>query len=333
MMKAKLLLIFLVLCRLAFAQDTVVNWLTFDQVSEKFSKKQKPILIFIRSDTSRLTVRMLSETFGNPEVARYINVLFYPILFDPKTSDSITFFNGQIFVKQPGQEYNQLLYSLLGNVIKFPAMVVFNHFGQGRVFYGFKDRDHIFPILVYYAEKAYQSVDYETFEKYYLKTYPPGKKQIITRLNIHWLTMQEALEKQKTQPRKIFIDLYDNYNISQTIMRITTYNNPVIAKYLNTHFYPVTVYARSDEEFDIKGIHYKKSEKYPYNTFVIDILNGKMHFPAFVILDENLNLLERVQMYMPPEKIEPLLHYYGDNIYKSEKYPQFLKDFKGSEFD
>jgi thioredoxin-related protein len=47
------------------------------------------------------------------------------------------------------------------------------------------------------------------------------------------------------------------------------------------------------------------------------MLMGKMQFPAFLIMDENFTLLDRVQLYLPPEKFEAVIKFYGDNAYKT----------------
>ncbi len=330
MKKFSFLLLIIVLFNTIYGQQTSIKWLSFDTVKNIFPKKPKPVLIFIECDTSKISKKFIDSTFSNPEVANYINVLFYPIKLKATDTESITFFNGNTFKKEPNKPFHSLVYFLLGNKIQFPAIIVYDRQARGRVFYGYRDRDHIFPILVYYAESAYLSTDYPTYEKYFLKAYPPGKKQIITRLNVRWLTMSEAIEKMKEKPKKLFIDLYDNYNTSQTIMRTQTYNNPIIARYLNSHFYPVTIYVRNDEHFTINGVEYKKSDKYPFNTFAIAVLNGKMRFPAFVIMDENFKLLDKEQVFMTPETIEPILHYFGDNAYKEMSFKEFLKNFKSS---
>lgn len=307
-----------------FAQDTTVNWQTFDKVAQEYTKKQKPILIFAYTKNDTLSKHMLDSTIENSEVDGYLNYLFYNIKFDIETFDTITFFNGQKFTHEPKEKYHSLAKVLIGDTIVSPSLIMFNKKAQGRVFEGYKNRDSIFPILIYYSEEAYNSVSFEEWEKYYYKTYPPGQKQIITRLNIHWMTMNEMLEAQKIKPKKVFIDIYNNYNVSQTIMRLNVYNEPEIAKYLNEYFYSVTLPLQSDEEFEIKGETYKNSgNPYKYHQFAVAVLNGVMKFPAFVILDKDFNLLDRIQFFTPKEQFSNIMKFYGENFYKTMNYQQF----------
>lgn len=317
-MKKYLFVIMIVLLNYySFAQDTTVNWLSFEQAKEKFTKYPKPIVIFAYSKSDSVSSKMLNSTIKNSEVANYLNVLFYPIKLDVESTDTIVFFNNEVFTHNKTEKHHSLAKVLLGDTLKVPALVMFGEKGQGRAFTGFKNRDSIFPILIYYAEEVYNSITYEVWSDYYFETYPPGRKQIITHLNIHWMKMDEMLEKQKTNPRKVIIDIYNNYNISSTIMRLRVYNNAEIARYLNNNYYPVTVQLRSKEEFEIKGASYKNSgNAQEYHQFAIAVLSGVMKFPAFVILDEDFNLLDRIQSFTTREKLDKIIHYYGDNKYK-----------------
>ncbi len=326
-------IMFLILfTQLSYSQkDTIIQWLTFEQAGTAFQKKQKPILIFATQPGDTISKKMLNTTFSLGEIANYINVLFYPVMFDITTQDTITFFNGEKFPHIKGQKYHSLAKTLLDSIAT-PALVVFGKNAQGRVFYGYKDRDTLFSILIYYAEDVYMTHNFVTWQKYYFKAYPPGKKQIISKLYIHWMTMDEMLEKQKTQPRKVLIDIYNNYNVAQTVMRLTVYNNPELADYINRNFYPVTLPLRSEEEFEFKGIKFKnRGEPTHYHEFAVSALSGKMKFPAFVILDENLNIIERVQSFVTIEEMKPLLHFYAEDAYKKEKFSEYLKNWKKSE--
>ncbi len=308
------------------AQDTSkVKWLSFEQVRQLFYSKPKNILIWIYDDNCDSCMLMLNKTFGNQEVANYVNALFYPIRLKASTSDTITFFNGQKFVHLPGKPYHQLAYMLLADSIYFPALVVFDTKAQGRVFYGFKDRDHIFSILIYYAEKVYVSTKFEDWQKIYFKAYPPGRQQIITRLFIHWVPLDELEQKMKQHPRKIFVDVYDRYNVADNVMRLRVYNLPPIAQYLNQHFYPVTVEARSKDTLVFNGKKYPPSDKYPYNTLAIELLGGRMTFPSFLILDTNYKVLDMERVFLMPDAFYKIITYFGGGYYKTLKFPEYLK--------
>ena len=313
------------------SQDTILKWDTFEAVGEKFNKKQKPILIFCHVPQDQLSQKMLSETFGNTEVASYLNVLFYNINFDITSQDTITFFNDQKFGK--GNKYHSLSNFLFGTEqIKVPSIIIFDKNAQGRIFEGFKNRDSIFPFLIYYAEEVNSSTDYENWEKIYFKAYPPGQQTIITRLNINWISMNELADLMTKNPKKVLIDIYNNYNVSHTVMRLEVYNDPEIANYIKQYYYPVLLNYKSEEVFEFKGVNYANSNPpNGYHQFAIAALEGKMRFPAFLILDQQLNLLDRVQFFTDKELFMNIIEFFAQDIYKTKDFKTFLDDKKKNE--
>lgn len=312
-----------------YAQDTTINWLSFDSVRTAFAKNQKPILIFAYSKDDSLSKKMMDETLSLGELANYINVLFYPIKLDVKTNDTITFFSGKTYTHQAGEQYHSIAKMLIGDTVSTPALILFGKNAIGTVYPGFMNRDSIFPLLIYYAEDIYFTHTLDKWKAIYYKAYPPGQKQIINRLYIKWMTFNEMLEKEKTEPRLAIVDIYNKYSVAQTIMRTQVYNDPEIAKYINQHFYPVTLALRSDEVFKFQGKTFKNSmNPAHYHEFAIAALDGKMKFPAFVIIDENQKLIDRIQFFVTKDEMEPIIHYYGDGAYKTMKFPDYLKQWK-----
>lgn len=307
-----------------------VEWKSFEETNKLFLKKQKPVMIFLFDKDDDSSSVMLNEVFGLDEVASYINILFYPIKLEIHSNDTITFFD-EIKYANTGKNkgIHDLATKLVSGIPQIPSTLIFSKEAVGTVYPGFKDRNHIFPILIYYAENTYKSTEYEDFEKYYLKTYPPGKKQIMTRILVKWKSIEEAFELNEKFPKKIFINLYNNYNISCTMMRLKTYNNPIIADYLNKNFYCVNMDVKSLDTIKLfEQTYINEGVSHGYHQLPISFLNGKMNFPAFLIFDEKSKFLDKKQEYMTPETFEPIIKYVGDNAYKKQKWDAYLKSFK-----
>lgn len=325
-------IIFITVSNLAYSQNLKdsVKWISIENAGELFIQKQKPVLIYFYKNNCDSCRFMEQTTFSNPEVANYINVLFYPVKIDVETKDSLKFFDG-VYYKNSGKygKIHDLAYKLGVIVDSFPALTVFSRRAEGRTFVGYKDRDEIFRILIYYAEDIDLSTSFEDWYKYHKKGYPPGQKQIITRLKIRWKTLDEALELNKKEPRKILLNFYNYNKISCSLMRTQTFNNKLIAEYINEKYYPVNIDVFSQDTLKIMGQTYVNENKpYKYHQLPIAALGGKMVFPAFIILDENEKVLVKVQEYMTPEKFEPLMKYYGGDFYKKENFNDFMKHFK-----
>jgi len=307
-----------------------VNWLSIEEAGKLFQETQKPILIYLYEDKNDSCRMMEKETFSNTEVSNYINVLFYAVKINVATTDTLTFFDGKSYANSKKTGNTHDLITVLGaNKNTCPSFVMCDREAKGSIFQGFKDRDAIFRMLIYYNENIGKSTEYESWEKYHIKGYPPGQEQIMTRLIVKWNTLDEAVLSNKSHPRKMILNMYNYNRISCTLMRTTTFNDPTIAKYLNENFYPVNIDIFTQDTLQIFGQTYINENKpYKYHQLPIAALDGKMSFPAFIIIDENGKVLEKVRRYATPEDIEPILHFYGSNAYKTTKWPEYLKNFK-----
>jgi len=316
----------------ASSQTTVdsVHWISIEEAGEQFREQQKPVLFYFYKNNCDSCEFIEQTTFSNPEVANYINILFYPVKIDIETNDSLTFFDGVTYTNSGKHgSIHDLAYKLTGGYDSLPSLVLFSRRAAGRNFTGYKNRDEIFRILIYYAEDIDIHTEFEDWYKYHKKGYPPGQSQIVTRLNVKWKPIDEAQELMKDKPKKMLLNFYNYNRISCTLMRTQTYNQKNIADYLNENFYPVNIDVYTSDTIKIKGITYINENKpYKYHQLPIAALEGKMTFPAFIILDEEGNVLQKHQQYMIPERFEEVIRYYGDDAYKTQKFKEFVKTFE-----
>lgn len=335
-MNVLLMVAFLMINVSVFTQNTdttEVKWMSVETVGELFAKKQKPILFFIYSETNDSSQMMLDSIFTKDEVANYINVLFYPVKISAQTKEDITFFDGTVYKYNTKKEVHDIIEFLTGGVPYYPTLVCFNKSAEGRVFQGYKNRDAIFPILTFYAEEIGNSVTYEEYYEYYIKAYPPGQSQSMTRVLVDWKTVEEALEAVKTNPKKIFIDITNNYKVSCTVMMLTTYNNPKIAEYLNKHFYPVRFNVFSNDTINAWANEFvNNTDEHPYHSLAVALLEGKMQFPVVLFFNKEGKFIHRQIAYMTPEKFEPWLYYIANDKFKETTFAEYLKTFESQMF-
>lgn len=309
-----------------------IQWISIEEAAEKFEENQKPVMFYFYLNDCDSCREQEKTTFSNPEVANYINILFYPVKIDAESKDSLKFFDGNYY-HNTGKygKVHDLAFKLIGTKDTFPSLVLFSRRAAGRAFNGYKDRDEIFRVLIYYAEDIDLHTEFDDWYKYHKKGYPPGQQQIITRLNVKWEKSDEVNELMKTEPRKTILNFYNYNKISCTLMRIQTFNQKQIADYLNKNYYLVNIDVFTQDTIEIKGITYINENKpYKYHQLPIAALERKMAFPVFIILDEDGNVLQKYQQYMIPEKFEAVIKYYGEDAYKTQTFKAFTKTFESN---
>ena len=151
---------------------------------------------------------------------------------------------------------------------------------------------------------------------------------------IHWMTFTQAIEANKNYPKKkIFIDLFTDWCGWGKKMDADTFSNPILAQYMNEHYYPVKFNAERSDTVEFQGkqfVNPSPSTVRSTHQLAYGLLNGKLSYPSYVFLDENFNMLTIVSGYYEVAPFEPILHYFGDNQQNEMPYQQFEKTFKGN---
>ena len=151
------------------------------------------------------------------------------------------------------------------------------------------------------------------------------------QVKVKWYTFEDAIELNKTNPKKIFIDVYTDWCSWCKVMDNKTFSNPEIAQYLNTHFYPVKFNAESTEPITFQGIKFENKQQGRRSTheLAVALLQGKLSYPSVAYMDEESRLLTAVPGYYPAAKMEPMLKYFGGDHYKTTAWDEFSKWFIG----
>jgi thioredoxin-related protein len=105
-----------------------------------------------------------------------------------------------------------------------------------------------------------------------------------------------------------------------------TFTNDQVSKRLNTDFYAVKFDAEGKEAVDFKGqtFNFIAQGARGYHELAAALMQGKMSYPTSVFLDEDLNLISPLPGFYPPEKLDPILEFIGEDHYKTTNYEQFL---------
>ena len=142
---------------------------------------------------------------------------------------------------------------------------------------------------------------------------------------IKWLTWQEAVELNKTHPKKVFIDVYTDWCGWCKRMDKTTFQDPSVVSYMNDNFYAVKMDAEMKEMISFKNQEFKYVEagKRGIHTLAYSLLEGKMSYPSFVTLDENFNRIAISPGFKKPDQLLKELKFAADELYRQQSWTEY----------
>lgn len=157
----------------------------------------------------------------------------------------------------------------------------------------------------------------------------PQLKQDDPAVEIEWMTIEEALERSKTEKRKIFIDVFTEWCGWCKRMDQSTFVDPSVAQYLNENYYPVKFDAEQQDEisFNNKTYRFRKNGARGYHELAAELLNNRLSFPTVVFLDENMHVIQPIPGYLEAQKLETILNYFGTDSHKTTPWETYERKF------
>ena len=158
---------------------------------------------------------------------------------------------------------------------------------------------------------------------------------------VKWMTISEAMAKNKVQPKPIIMDFYTDWCGWCKHMMKTTYADPNLASYINAYFYPVKFDAEGKDTVEYLGQKYLPTSDKPRTShpLAVKLLQGKLMYPTTLFLngfDQSKNefLLSMVASgYLETAKIQPILIFTLENAFRNSGYDDFRIGYEKSFFD
>ena len=116
---------------------------------------------------------------------------------------------------------------------------------------------------------------------------------------INWLTIEEAQELSKKEPRKVFIDVYTDWCGWCKRMDKVTFSNEEVANYANKHFYAVKLKADSDNKVMFHGKEITQAE--------LARALRVSGYPTIVFFDEAFKQFQPVSGFRQPDEFKKML--------------------------
>lgn len=147
---------------------------------------------------------------------------------------------------------------------------------------------------------------------------------------VKWMTFEEAVERSKTEKRKIFIDVFTDWCGWCKVMDKNTFSEVQVAKILNENFYPVKFDAEQREDVVFNGTTFKfvPSGNKGYHQLAAALLNNQLSYPTVVFLDEEFRMIQPLAGYQKAEEFHRIIQFIGQDHFKKMKWTDWQSVYK-----
>jgi thioredoxin-related protein len=156
---------------------------------------------------------------------------------------------------------------------------------------------------------------------------PRGEAALPVRDDLQWLTVQQAQDSLKTEPKVILMDIYTDWCYWCKVMESNTYSKREVALYIKDHFYAVKFNAEDTKSINWKGQSFTFNPAYKVNELALSLTQGHLSYPTTVIVTPDNNPPQYIAGYLKPSDFEGILKYFGDGAYKTKSFKDFSKGF------
>ncbi len=149
----------------------------------------------------------------------------------------------------------------------------------------------------------------------------------VSNAQVEWLSFEDAVEKAKTDPKPIFIDVYTDWCGWCKKMDKATFSEEKVAAMLQSDFYPVKFNAEQQEIINFNNHEFKfiANGRKGYNELAVALLDGKLSYPSVVFLNEKMERITVLAGYRGPDDFYPILQFIGSGAYQNKTFEEYQK--------
>jgi thioredoxin-related protein len=277
-----------------------VRWMKFEDAYAASQKAPRKIFVDIYTDKCKPCKTLEKETFSDTDVIRILNEQYYPVKLNSESKETHSV-DGNKF---SSPELAAILAMAKQNeTVDLPVMVIIN------------DKMQVNELI-----KGFQKPD---FLKERLSFFVSGKT--VEKASVKWMKFEDAVAASKKEPRKIFVDIYADWCGWCKVLDRNTFSNAVIAKILNEQYYPVKLNAESRNTQTLNGHKIPEAE---LAARLATAQPGQRYgLPAMAVLNEQTEVLYRIQGAQKPDYMTPVLLFFSKNHYLNKSLETYLKEY------
>ncbi len=155
---------------------------------------------------------------------------------------------------------------------------------------------------------------------------------------INWISFEEAVELNKTTPKKFFIDFYTDWCGWCKRLDAVTFKDAEVIDLINKNYYAIKFDAERKDTVQFQNrdyIYVKPPEsRRGYHVLAAALMNKQMSYPTMVIMSvesasENVTFLQPIKGYIDGEALEPYLDYFAKDLHiQRVDFEEFKANFK-----
>ena len=155
--------------------------------------------------------------------------------------------------------------------------------------------------------------------------------------NIEWISLAQAMEAQKKEPKKIFMDVYTDWCGPCKLLDKNTFQNPDVSRYIREHYYAVKFNAEGREKINFfektfTNPNFDPNRRGRNATHQFTQFLGVKGYPTMVFFSENGDPIMPVVGYYKPQQLELFLKMIKQGDYqvfsKPEDFENYRKTFR-----
>lgn len=153
---------------------------------------------------------------------------------------------------------------------------------------------------------------------------------------INWMTLEEAMAKQETNPKKIFIDVYTSWCGPCKMLDKNTFQHPDVVAYVNEHYYAVKFNAESPDPVNFNGKVYKNptydpAKKGRNGVHELSRFFQVTAYPSMMFLSPDGTAITKAEGYLQPTQLEYYLKTITEEVYlrlkTEEEWKKYQEEF------
>jgi thioredoxin-related protein len=275
----------------------------------------------------------MKTTYSEPDIAQYVNNYFYPVKFNAEGKDTITFL-GKVY--KPTSDANraphELAVEMLRGSLSYPSTIFMNGYDVEKKSFllsmiapGYLKKEQIEPMLVFTVENAFRNSNFDDFGASFEKAFRDST--LDDRLKkINWQTPQDAFKAVPAQKLKTLVFIHTSWCNSCKVMQRTSFIEPETFSYADSAYRFVDFNAELKDTIIINGqqLVNPSTPQMPFHQLAIALSKNNLILPTLAILDETNNLIDAIPFYLPPGIMKRILYFYGEDIYKTKTWPEFM---------